>query len=40
MSKTLKLRNGEEMPSVALGTWKSPAEKTKAAVIAAVEAGA
>ena len=33
------LWNGMKMPRIALGTWKSPPEKTKQAVITAVKAG-
>jgi len=33
------LPNGMKMPKVALGTWKSPPGKTKAAVISAVKSG-
>lgn len=39
MNKTLKLASGFEMPRVALGSWKSPKEVIKAAVISAVKAG-
>jgi len=40
IEKTIVLRDGvSKMPRVCLGTWKSPPEKTKAAVIAAVKSG-
>ncbi|XP_059097202.1 aldo-keto reductase family 1 member B1-like [Tigriopus californicus] len=37
--RTVRLRNGAQMPRIGLGTWKSPAEVTKQAVQAAVRAG-
>ena len=39
LSKTIKLRNGTEMPRIGLGTWKAPAEKTHTAVTTAVRTG-
>ena len=35
----ISLNNGTRMPRLGLGTWKAPAEKTKAAVKTAVKAG-
>jgi len=39
ISSRLTLNNGDKMPRLGLGTWKAPPEKTKAAIITAVEAG-
>ena len=39
MSEFVTLNNGAKMPRVGLGTWKSPAAKTKAAIISAVKSG-
>ena len=39
MSEFVTLNNGVSMPRIGLGTWKSPAAKTKAAIITAVKAG-
>ena len=39
MSEFVTLNNGLRMPRIGLGTWKSPAANTKAAVITAVKAG-
>lgn len=33
------LNNGKQMPKLALGTWKSPPEKTQLAVQTAIRAG-
>ena len=35
----ISLNDGTKMPRLGLGTWKAPAEKTKAAVKTAVKAG-
>jgi len=35
----ITLRNGAKMPRVGLGTWKAPAEMTKAAIKCAVKSG-
>ena len=35
----ISLTDGTRMPRLGLGTWKAPAEKTKAAVKTAVKAG-
>jgi len=37
--KTVKLYDGKDMPRLGLGTWKAPAEKTKAAVKTAIKTG-
>jgi len=39
IEECVTLPNGLKMPRLALGTWKSPQAKTKAAVISAVKAG-
>ena len=35
----ITLNDGTKMPRLGLGTWKSPAEQTKQAIITAVKAG-
>ena len=39
MARTVKLNTGAEMPTIALGTWKSPVGQTGQAVKAAIRAG-
>ena len=38
-TQTVQLHNGKNMPRLALGTWKSPPNKTREAILAAVRSG-
>ncbi|XP_061187904.1 aldo-keto reductase family 1 member B10-like [Saccostrea echinata] len=39
LKKTIQLNNGKEMPIIGLGTWQSPKDEVKAALLAALDAG-